>query len=105
MPETLTFDKSFTPARRSTFGPTTQNGPISTSSASLAPSATRAIGSILATSGVRDHRAEVGFGHQLTADLGLAAVPPHVLAPCRAVHVILEHVAWHHRLAELGFVD
>src|SRR5262245_32032462 len=105
MPAMLTFERSFTPARSSTFGPTTQNGPISTSSASLAPSDTRAIGSILATSGVRDHRAEFGFSHELTTDLRFAAVPPHVLAPRGAVHVVLEHIAWKHRLSELGFID
>src|SRR5882757_901702 len=104
-PVTLTCDNSRTPARNSTLGPTVQNGPTSTSSASLAPSATRDEGSIRGISGLCDHRAELGLGDDVAVDLGFAAEPPHVLAPLEALHVIFEPVAWDHGLAELGFID
>src|SRR5918995_3591632 len=104
-PVTLTCDRRRTPARNSTLGPTMHNGPISTSSASFAPSATRDEGSIRGTSDLCDHRAELGLGDDLAVDLGLAAEPPHVLAPLDAVHVIFEPVAGHDRPAELGLVD
>ena len=83
-----------------------QNGPTSTSSASLAPSATRDEGSIRGNVSPHcDHGAELGLGHDLAADLGFAAEPPHVLAPLDPGHVVLEHVARHDGLAEFGLVD
>src|SRR3954462_14915234 len=104
-PATLTWETSRTPVRNSTRDPTVQNGPISTSSAILAPSATRDEGSIRGKLCLCDHGAELGLGYDLVADLGLAAKPPHVLAPPDAVDVVFEHVAGQHRLAEFGFVD
>src|SRR5438067_4989847 len=40
-------------------------------------------------SGLGDHRAEFGFTRGLPADLGLAAVPPHVSALGELAHVVL----------------
>ena len=54
---------------------------------------------------VADHGADFGFGHDLAAHLGHAAVPPHV-SPLRELrHVILDGVAGQHGLAEFRLVD
>src|SRR6266849_1607055 len=54
---------------------------------------------------VGDHGPEHGLLHQLAGDLGLAAKPPHRLAPGDLGQVIFEHVAGHDRSAEFRLVD
>src|SRR5262245_14211754 len=103
-PVMLTCERRRTPARNSVPGPITQNGPTSTSSASFAPLATRDDGSIRGTSDLCDHRAKLGLGDDLAINLGLAAEPPHVLAPLDAIHVVLEPVTGHDWPAEFGLV-
>src|SRR3979409_1905226 len=95
------------PAPSTAFGPTTQKGALPASSAIAAPDATRAVGSItgIATSCVGDHGADLGLGDQLSGDLGLAAEPPHGLALGQLLHVVLDCIARHDRLAEFGLVD
>src|SRR5690348_13323741 len=52
-----------------------------------------------------DEGAELGLGHKLAPHLRLAPEPPHVLAPLDPGYVVFEHIAWHHRFAELRLVD
>ena len=52
-----------------------------------------------------NHGADFGFGDDLAGDFGLAAIPPHGLAPGDLGHVIFDGVARHHRLAEFRLVD
>src|SRR5438874_2040262 len=53
----------------------------------------------------RNHGTDFGLGDRLSGDLCLAVKPPHVLFPGDLFHVVLDRVARHHRLAELGLVD
>src|SRR5690348_10767037 len=39
---------------------------------------------------VGEHRADVGLGHGLAVDDGVAVKPPHRLAPADAAHVIFD---------------
>src|SRR5436190_5996898 len=87
--------------------PITQYGPMMLPSPITAPSSIRAVGSILAIdpSSVGQHRADIGFRHDLSVDLGIAMEPPHGLAPADAAHVVLDGVTGTHRLSELALVD
>src|SRR5690606_10201999 len=91
--------------RNSTAGPTTQYGPISTSSATCAPSATLAVGSIRATLDLDNHGADLGLRPHLAPHLGLTAIPPHVAAIVDLGHVKLDDITGHDRPPEFRFVD
>src|SRR5262249_18511127 len=95
------------PSPMTTSGPITQNGPMVTSAPITAPGATRALASIeiIAASPVRDHGGDLGLGDERPRNLGLAAVPPHFPALGDLGHVVLDRVARHDRLPELGLVD
>src|SRR5688572_24226290 len=106
-PVTCTCDSSRHPGPITTSGPTTQNGPISASSATVAAGSTEAREWMRAIVGlgVGDHGADLGLAYELTVHLGLAAEPPHGLAPRDLGHVELDAVARHDRAAELRLVD
>src|SRR5258708_991419 len=70
--------------------------------ADLAPVATPAA---VSASLVRQHGADVGFGHRRAVDFGVAVKPPHGLAPPDRAHVIFDGVAGHHGLAKFALVD
>src|SRR5215471_6459829 len=106
-PVTCTWATRRQPSPTTTSGPRMQYGPIDAPFSIRAPGATRAVGSIalIAGSQVGDDGAEFAFGDDLARNPGLAAVPPHVLAPRSLRHVIFDGIARIDRLAELRLVD
>src|ERR1700733_2108285 len=106
-PVTCTWATRRQPSSIATSGPTTQYGPIDTPRPIVAPGAIRAVGSIavIARSYAVDYRADIGLGHDLSGDLGFAAVPPHVLSSGGLGHVIFDGITRKHRLAKFRLVD
>src|SRR6185312_209893 len=115
VPATATWLRSSTRSPRLTSGPTTQNGPIFTPAASRAPSSTIAVGwtwtSAIFTrkgacvGGIGKHRADFGFGHDLTVHLRFAFEAPDAAAVADLLDVIVKLIAGQHGLAKLGVVD
>src|SRR5262245_49813976 len=105
-PVTTTWLISLTPRASFTSGPTTQKGPISTSSASSAPVSTIAVGCTLELGiiGIQNHGADLGFGDHLPIDFGFAIKPPSAAAAANLAHMVVKVVAGQHGLAELGAV-
>src|SRR5690348_16167102 len=99
-PVTATWLSRRTPSPSVTVRSTMQKGPISTPAPSCAPSSTIAVGWI-AMSGVgADHRAELAFGMQRLADIGLTLELPHRPAVLDRLDVEADHVAGDDGFAE-----
>src|SRR5262245_17316139 len=105
-PVTTTWLISLTPRASFTSGPTTQKGPISTSSASSAPGSTIAVGCTLELGIIRiqNHGADLGFGDHLPVHFGFAIKPPGAAAAANLAHMVVKMVAGQHGLAKLGAV-
>src|SRR3954447_3178219 len=106
-PSTTTWAISLTPASSTTSAPTTQYGPIATSSANVAPGATIAVGWICGMRNliVEDHRGEDCLGHQLAADFGAAFEFPDVAAVALLRDTNMKAIAGKNRAAETGVID
>src|SRR5258705_307673 len=106
-PLTVTCAASVQPAPIAALGPITQYGPMVAPSPITAPSSIRAVGSIFVidNSSVGQHRADIGFRHDLAVDLGIAMEPPHGLFLADDAQVILDGIAGADGLAELALVD
>src|SRR3954463_4141832 len=78
-----------------------------TSRPSRAPRSTRAVGSttVIDVSPLAHHRTKLGFGHHIAFDLGLTAIPPHILTSAQQRHVKFDSVARHNRPTEFRLVD
>src|SRR5687767_1381436 len=102
-PATATWLTSSTSSASATSLPTRQKGPIRTPSPRRAPTSTMAVGctSDFGIIRIQDHGADLGLGHGLAVDLGLAVEAPRTAAAAHLLHMIVQQVAGQHGLAEL----